>query len=260
MGTHSNAPSTIHAPDAKHVHGLLLGDLVNQQADTLLTASIAKQYSDLPFLFKVLSIGKALSIQAHPDKQLAADLHAKQPDRYHDPNHKPEMAIALTEFEALCGFRPVEDIAMNLQTPELIRLIGEAAVTRFVLAANADDEVDDEEETSLASDLDQLNLAATPSTTSSAVKDALKELFGNLMRSDPIEVAEAVTTLCARLTRSPAANEKGALEELIIRLNTQFPGDIGCLCPLLLNVITLKSGEALYLDANEPHAYISGGK
>ncbi|KAI8053872.1 RmlC-like cupin domain-containing protein [Syncephalis plumigaleata] len=261
MGTHTNAPSTIHAPDVEHVHGQLLGELVKQQANTLLTAPIAEQYSDLPFLFKVLSIRKALSIQAHPDKQLAADLHAKQPDRYRDPNHKPEMAIALTEFEALCGFRPVEDIAMNLQTPELIRLIGESAVTRFVLAANADDEVDDDDdeaEADLANNLGQLSLSASASTTSLAVKEALKELFGNLMRSDPAEVAEAVTTLCARLARSPAASEKGTLEELIIRLNTQFPGDIGCLCPLLLNVITLKPGEALYLGANEPHAYISG--
>ncbi|KAI9594565.1 RmlC-like cupin domain-containing protein [Syncephalis fuscata] len=263
MGTHTNAPSKIHAPNATTIHGQLLGELVSNQTTGLLTAPIAEQYGDLPFLFKVLSIRKALSIQAHPDKQLAAELHANQPDRYRDPNHKPEMAIALSEFEALCGFRPVEDIAMNLQTPELIRLIGEATVTRFVLAANADDEVDDDDTSDLVDDLKQLDLtspiaAAALNTTSSAVKDALKELFGNLMRSDPAQVSEAVTSLCARLSRSPAATEKGTLEELIIRLNTQFPGDIGCLCPLLLNVITLQPGEALYLGANEPHAYISG--
>lgn len=47
---------------------------------------------------------KALSIQAHPDKYLAAILHKQQPEVYKDGNHKPEMALALTEFEALCGF------------------------------------------------------------------------------------------------------------------------------------------------------------
>ena len=62
--------------------------------------------SSLPFLFKVLSVRTALSIQAHPDKALAAQLHARQPDMYKDDNHKPEMAVAITPFEALCSFLP----------------------------------------------------------------------------------------------------------------------------------------------------------
>jgi len=52
----------------------------------------------------VLSVGKALSIQAHPDKELARILHKLHPDLYKDGNHKPEMALAITNFEALCGF------------------------------------------------------------------------------------------------------------------------------------------------------------
>lgn len=59
----------------------------------------------LPFLFKVLSITKPLSIQVHPNKAQAEHLHATQPDIYKDPNHKPEISIALTDFSALCGFR-----------------------------------------------------------------------------------------------------------------------------------------------------------
>lgn len=51
---------------------------------------------------------KALSIQAHPDKELARILHKQQPEVYKDGNHKPEMALALTEFEALCGFVGLE--------------------------------------------------------------------------------------------------------------------------------------------------------
>ena len=54
--------------------------------------------------FQVLSVAKALSIQAHPDKDLARTLHKLQPDLYKDGNHKPEMALAMTEFEALCRF------------------------------------------------------------------------------------------------------------------------------------------------------------
>ncbi|RXM95873.1 Mannose-6-phosphate isomerase [Acipenser ruthenus] len=64
----------------------------------------------LPFLFKVLSVNIALSIQAHPNRELAARLHTQFPEHYPDSNHKPEMAIALTPFEGLCGFRPVEEI------------------------------------------------------------------------------------------------------------------------------------------------------
>ena len=37
-------------------------------------------------------------------------LHKRDPSQYGDDNHKPEMAIALTTFEALCGFRPKEEI------------------------------------------------------------------------------------------------------------------------------------------------------
>jgi mannose-6-phosphate isomerase len=56
----------------------------------------------------VLSVAKALSIQAHPDKKLAQILHEKDPKNYKDSNHKPEMALALTPFEAFCGFVSAE--------------------------------------------------------------------------------------------------------------------------------------------------------
>ena len=53
-------------------------------------------------------MAKALSIQAHPNKELARALHKALPDVYKDDNHKPEMALAITEFEALCGFISLE--------------------------------------------------------------------------------------------------------------------------------------------------------
>ena len=59
-------------------------------------------------IWQVLSVAKALSIQAHPDKKLAQFLHSTQPHIYKDPNHKPEMALALTPFEAICGFASPE--------------------------------------------------------------------------------------------------------------------------------------------------------
>lgn len=76
MGTHPSLPSK----DLQTQRTLL--DLV-QDNQALLGSEIAKQYENkLPFLFKVLSIGKALSIQAHPNKKLAEQLHAKDPKNY----------------------------------------------------------------------------------------------------------------------------------------------------------------------------------
>jgi len=65
MGTHPNAPSL------KKSTGENLKDIVSSNPDLLTTGIAAKYHGDLPFLFKVLSIQKALSIQAHPDKKLA---------------------------------------------------------------------------------------------------------------------------------------------------------------------------------------------
>jgi mannose-6-phosphate isomerase class I len=64
---------------------------------------------------QVLSVAKALSIQAHPDKKLAEVLHALRPSTYKDDNHKPEMAIAITEFRALCGFAAIEVTCLQLE-------------------------------------------------------------------------------------------------------------------------------------------------
>lgn len=65
--------------------------------------------------------------QAHPDKALAARLHKADPSHYPDPNHKPEMALAITPFEGMCGFRVVEEIAAFLAAvPELKAVVGKA--------------------------------------------------------------------------------------------------------------------------------------
>lgn len=65
-------------------------------------------------------MGKALSIQAHPDKELARTLHKLLPDVYKDGNHKPEMALAITHFEALCGFITLKVLNYSLEFDLLI--------------------------------------------------------------------------------------------------------------------------------------------
>lgn len=76
MGTHPSLPSK----DLETKRSLL--DMV-QTNQALMSTEITERYDGkLPFLFKVLSINKALSIQAHPNKKLAEQLHAKDPKNY----------------------------------------------------------------------------------------------------------------------------------------------------------------------------------
>lgn len=92
---------------------------------------------DLPFLFKVLSINKALSIQAHPDKVLAKVLHQKIPIIYKDENHKPELVIAVTPMQILCGFRPYKEICSFLETvPEFAALFDPETIHSFITNKN----------------------------------------------------------------------------------------------------------------------------
>ena len=80
MGTHSSSPSRVKDT------GDLLSDHLQKNPD-LIGSSITAKYEDakngnLPYLFKVLSIAKALSIQSHPDKKTAEKLHAEAPKIY----------------------------------------------------------------------------------------------------------------------------------------------------------------------------------
>lgn len=145
-GTHSNCPSEIKLADGKRQ--LLSEYLKHKGIECLGDPNRVNVFfgdelsvGDLPFLFKVLSINQALSIQAHPNKQHARQLHARDPKNYPDANHKPEMLVAISDgFEALCGFRPAGEIAANFKTlPELADLCDQTNANRFVqLAANVE--------------------------------------------------------------------------------------------------------------------------
>ena len=202
---------------------------------------------NLPFLFKVLSIEKALSIQTHPDKKTAEILHREYPDIYKgillqylsaflknstDPNHKPETALAITPFQALCGFRPLPEIANFLNTPELQAHIPPSIVNIFLLISGSN-------------------------PTELAEKAALKTLFASLMTADESIIHHQLDILVKRYQSQ--VTQDNDMAQLVLNLNEQFPGDIGIFCPLL-NHVRLDPGQAIFLGAGEPHAYISGGK
>ncbi len=70
--------------------------------------------NDIPFIFKILTIMKPLSIQIHPIEELAKKLHKDNSSLYTDPNQKSEMALALSDdFELLYGFDNYENIKQN---------------------------------------------------------------------------------------------------------------------------------------------------
>ncbi|KAK7971449.1 hypothetical protein PG989_016465 [Apiospora arundinis] len=242
MGTHPSNPSK----DLETGRTLL--DMVDTN-EALLSSTIKARYgAKLPFLFKVLSINKALSIQAHPNKKLAEQLHAKDPKNYPDDNHKPEMTIAVTDFEGLCGFRPLAEIAHFLSAvPALRQLVGEDEAKAFIATVRGQ-ETDDSSE----------------STTQN--KRALQSAFAALMKSEPQAIAAASKSLVADAETKGAEFADGGVEstsgavlaELVTRLNTQFPEDVGLFVLFFLNYVQLSPGEAMFLKADDIHAYVSG--
>lgn len=243
MGTHPSVPSKV--VDDAALQGKVLREVVGSSPAEYLHPSVVEKFGsdkELPFLFKVLSIEKVLSIQAHPDKALAKQLHASDPKNYPDDNHKPEMAIAVTDFEGFCGFKPLDQIAATLQSvPEIYDIIGADTVKEFVTGIKPAAEIG--------------------SADDKANRKLLQKVFGNLMNTSDSVISEKAASLVSRAESSPETFDKLAsgLAELILRLNKQFPNDIGLFCGcLLLNHVRLNVGEAMFLQAKDPHAYISG--
>jgi mannose-6-phosphate isomerase len=119
LGAHPSAPST--------AGGVPLDQLIAADPVRALGPSTVERFGPrLPFLLKVLAAAQPLSLQAHPDADQAAAGHARDPANYVDPYHKPELLVALDEFDALCGFRdPIETAAQlaALGRPGLAPLI-----------------------------------------------------------------------------------------------------------------------------------------
>jgi mannose-6-phosphate isomerase len=107
-----------HPDDPARVGETTLDKLIAGDPVGMLGERVVAEFGPrLPFLLKVLAAETALSIQVHPNRaqaqagfaaEDAAGVPRDAPNRnYRDDNHKPELLCALTEFDALCGFRPV---------------------------------------------------------------------------------------------------------------------------------------------------------
>ncbi|XP_012526990.1 mannose-6-phosphate isomerase isoform X2 [Monomorium pharaonis] len=223
MGTHKNGPSYLKDMDVP------LEKYIQENKNVLGDNIIQRFGHELPFLFKILSINKALSIQVHPDMEKAEKLHKLYPDVYKDPNHKPELAIALCPFEGLCGFLPIDEIKDYFNNiPELLAVIGETNVRRLSEA------------------------------TSSTIDTVLRQCFHSLMTCDSNEVTQQLKYLISRLHDADVSYKQWIKADLLQRLYSDYPDDVGCFAIYLFNYVTLLPGEAMYIEPNVPHAYLSG--
>ena len=160
------------------------------------------------------------------------------------------MTIAVTPFDGLCGFRPLKEISHFLSTvPSLRKLIGESTAKEFEEAVSGKETSDSEKD--MASN-----------------KRVLQTAFSALMKIDKDTIASAAKELVASAEKEGdsfagdggPSNTGKELADLVIRCNSQFEGDIGLFVLFFLNYVKLEIGEAMFLKADDIHAYLSGGK
>jgi mannose-6-phosphate isomerase len=225
MGAHPSEPSVLD-------DGRPLDKAIAEDPGALLGPAVVERFGPrLPFLLKVLAADTPLSLQAHPTiaqaeagfaAEEAAGVPMDDPTRtFKDPFHKPELLLAVTTFEALCGFRPVEEslhCLAKLQVPEI----------RPTLAALA--------------------------------RGGLRAAIPQLLALDADRREELVGAVAASAARFVAAHDPEFINTYrwAATLAEAYPGDPGVVISLMCNHLKLAPGEAVYLPAGNLHAYLSG--
>lgn len=218
MGVHPNAPSDIMHLEKGEIP---LSDWLSESPEERLGHVAREQgLKDLPYLFKVLSANEALSIQAHPDKLQAEKLHRSDPEHYPDNNHKPEVAIAIDQLDALVGF--ISDEAFHQLLPQLPEL--ETLLDHHVCRKDT-------------------------------LKSAIDHLF-DIQSHEPSRIQETTQLMHQRLQQAQHINPAERL--FLEQYEKQGPGDIGLLFLFCLNWVHLSAGEAIFLAPGVPHAYLKG--
>lgn len=238
FGAHPGSPSLLgNSVDPSGTNTSLL-DAIEASPRAALGANVAERYGRLPFLLKLLAADRALSIQVHPTKQQAEEGFARENaegvplDAFHrnykDDNHKPELLVALTEFRAMAGFRPIK------RTLELLDTLGVDPLTTATEALRND-------------------------PTSAGLRATLEGFFG-LERTEVSSILDALLPRAREIASGTPGQSKWMEQTLqgVVKIAEQYPGDVGILVALLLNHLALQPGEAIYLDAGQLHAYLEG--
>lgn len=217
MGTYPTTPSLVLAT------GEDLQKHINSNKEKLIGKAILDKFgADLPYLPKILSIAKALPLQIHPDKGLAAKLHKKDPEKFGDANCKPEIAVALGKFEVFVGWKPIPEIQQLFTTVPILK-------SRF-----------------------------TKSSETHFNGETLKEVVGKILSASDEEIVELYESL--KKTEVKDFGKHTYFPELLPRLAEQYdksdPGNLVAL--LTMNYLVLQKGDAIYVPADGIHAYLSG--
>ena len=225
LGAHPDAPSAL--PDGRR-----LDDAIAADPEALLGPAVRERFGDrLPFLMKVLAAERPLSLQAHPTTaqaeagyaaEEAAGVPHDDPTRtFKDRFHKPELLLAITPMEALCGFRPVEGslhCLAKLQLPEL------------------------------------------KPTIAALAHGGLQAAIPQLLALSDLRRQSLVQAVAAKAASFVAAHDPAFINTYrwAAALAETYPGDPGVVISLLCNHLTLAPGEAVFLPAGNLHAYLCG--
>lgn len=232
FGAHPGDPAQLDGPAG----ATSLLDIIAADPQAQLGTAVRDRFGDvLPFMVKVLAAEEPLSLQAHPSAQQAVEGYQREERRgvalkspirnYRDCSHKPELLIALGDFEALAGFRPAaHSVALMraLEVPRLEPFIG-----------------------LLADQSDASGLRALFTTWITAPQPDLDALI-------PAVLDGAVSYI-----RS-GAKEFASEVRAVLELGERYPGDAGVLAALLLNRISLTCGDGIFLPAGNLHSYLQG--
>jgi mannose-6-phosphate isomerase len=212
-----------------------LSDIIRDYPEETIGGEIVQKYKgNLPFLFKVLSAGEPLSIQAHPGKEQAIILHKNDPINYPDENHKPEIAIALDELKALLGFKKFEEIK-------------ETVLTYPGFAENTDPE-------EYQNFINQADINIISNSTK------LKSFYSSVIMDSLVNPGrfKSLISSIQNSINSKNYTDREEYEKLFLQMFDKYGFDIGLISILFFNLVTLKKGEAIFTPAGIPHAYIEG--
>ncbi|HCD1255573.1 TPA: mannose-6-phosphate isomerase [Citrobacter amalonaticus] len=223
MGAHPKSSSKVEDASGQVVS---LRDVIDGNQSALLGDAVAKRFGELPFLFKVLCAAQPLSIQVHPNKRNSEIGFAKE-NAAGIPMDAAERNYKDPNHKPELVFALTPFLAMNAfrEFSEIVSLLQPVAGAH----------------TAIAHFLEQPNA------------ERLSQLFAGLLNMQGEEKSRALAILKAALE-----TQQGEPWQTIRLIAAFYPDDSGLFSPLLLNVVKLNPGEAMFLFAETPHAYLQG--
>lgn len=223
MGAHPKSSSKIQDAQGQT---LALREVIDADKTALLGAPVAERFGELPFLFKVLCADQPLSIQVHPNKQASEEGFARE-NAAGIPLDAAERNYKDPNHKPELVFALTPFLAMNAfrEFSEIVSLLQPVAGAHTAIA----------------------HFLAEPNA------DRLRELFAGLLNMQGEEKSRALAVL-----KATVASQQGEPWDTIRFIAQFYPDDSGLFSPLLLNVVKLNPGEAMFLFAETPHAYLQG--